>query len=121
MVDESVVRAVQNYLTKCRQQGIDVRFGVIFGSQVKGSAHELSDIDRAVVSPIFDTARRDDTIDLLWHTTAYTDNRIEPIACGEWQWEHDDVSTIIEVARREGVRVEVVARTLASPANSKSR
>jgi predicted nucleotidyltransferase len=112
MVDESIVGAVQNYLRKCREQGLDVRFGVIFGSQVEGTPHEWSDIDLVVVSPAFDAVRREAMINLLWHTTAYTDNRIEPIACGEWQWEHDDVSAIIEVARREGVRVEVAAETL---------
>ena len=93
MIDESIVRAVQNYLWKCREQGLEVRFGVIFGSQVKGTSHEWSDIDLVVVSPAFDAVRRDEIINLLWHTTAYTDNRIEPIACGEWQWAHDDVST----------------------------
>ena len=107
MVDESIVRVVQNYLHKCREQGLEVRFGVIFGSQAKETTHKWSDIDLVVVSPAFDGVRRDEEVNLLWHATAYTDSRIEPIACGEWQWEHDDVSTIIEVARREGVRVDV--------------
>jgi len=36
---------------------------------------------------------------------ARTDSRIEPIPCGERQWIEDDVTPIIEIARREGVQV----------------
>jgi hypothetical protein len=31
-------------------------------------------------------------VDLLWCQAARTDSRIEPIACGERQWEEDDSS-----------------------------
>ena len=34
-----------------------------------------------------------------------TDSRIEPIACGEQQWEEDNSSVILEMARREGERI----------------
>jgi hypothetical protein len=37
---------------------------------------------------------------------ARTDTRIEPIACGERQWVEDDASAIIEIARREGQRID---------------
>lgn len=36
---------------------------------------------------------------------ARTDSRIEPIPCGARQWEEGDSKAIIEVARREGVRI----------------
>ncbi len=44
-------------------------------------------------------------INLLWRIAAQTDNRIEPIPCGEQQWLEDDASVIIEIARREGETV----------------
>ena len=88
------------------EEGIPVRFGVLFGSQVTGKADEWSDIDLVVVSPRFDEAftRRD--VDRMWHLTARTDSRIEPFPCGERQWREDDVSTILEMARREGQRID---------------
>jgi predicted nucleotidyltransferase len=87
-----------------------VSFGVIFGSQVTGRTDRWSDIDLIVVSPRFDEPYTRDDRFLLWHVAGAVDNRIEPIACGERQWREDDVSTIIEVARREGERVALPAR-----------
>ncbi len=111
MVDATAVNSIRKYLQACRDNGIDVSFGVVFGSQVQGTAHKWSDIDLLVVSPLFDGVRNRQEVNLLWRIAARVDSRIEPIACGEWQWEHDDVSTIIEVARREGVRVDVPEET----------
>ncbi len=102
MVDESVVKTVQVYLRAVQNQGIPVKCGVIFGSHAAGRTHQWSDIDLLVVSSKFDTARRRQDIDTLWHTAARTDNRIEPIPVGERQFEEDDSSAIIEIARREG-------------------
>jgi uncharacterized protein len=105
MVDEAVVKAVQTYLQAVRGQGLAVRFGVVFGSQATGQANEWSDIDVLVVSPHFDLERNRRDVDLLWRLAARTDSRIEPIPCGERQWEEDDSSAIVEIARREGQRV----------------
>ncbi len=35
--------------------------------------------------------------------TASADNRIEPIPCGQREWEMDQGRPILEIARREGV------------------
>jgi hypothetical protein len=50
---------------------------------------------------------RSEDINLLWRLAARTDNRIEPIPCGERQWLEDDASAIIEIARREGETVTI--------------
>ena len=107
MVDEAIVGAVSRYLAALRDLGIDVRFGVIFGSHATGQADEWSDIDLLVVSSRFDSPHARKDIDALWDATVDIDNRIEPIACGLRQWEQDDVSTIVEIARREGRQVQV--------------
>jgi len=52
MVDESIVRTVRQYLQTLVEQGIPVRYGVIFGSQASGYPDVWSDIDLLVVSPI---------------------------------------------------------------------
>jgi predicted nucleotidyltransferase len=102
MVDESIVKVVKHYMRAVVEQGIPVTAGVVFGSQATGRVHEWSDIDLIVLSPRFDAPRKRKDIDLLWHIAARTDSRIEPIAVGEKQYQEDDSSMIIEIARREG-------------------
>ena len=53
----------------------------------------------------FNDRRSRDDINMMWRLAALTDNRIEPIACGELQWLEDDANAMIEVARREGETV----------------
>jgi predicted nucleotidyltransferase len=105
MVDESVVTIARDYLQALDRHGLAVRFGVVFGSWATGRAHRWSDIDLLVVSPRFDRSLSRRDVDLLWRQAARTDSRIEPIACGLEQWQEDDSSDIIEIARREGQRI----------------
>jgi len=105
VADQSVVTSVRRYLHQLIVQGIAVSFGVIFGSQATGSADRWSDIDLLVVSPRFDGPRNRQDINLLWRIAARIDSRIEPIPCGERQWEEDQASPIVEIARREGLQV----------------
>jgi predicted nucleotidyltransferase len=107
MVNESVLNGVRKYLRALQDQGVAVKFGIVFGSQVAGSADIWSDIDLLVVSPRFDDRLSREDINLLWRLAAQTDNRIEPIPCGERQWLEDDASAIIEIARRQGETVTV--------------
>ncbi len=86
---------------------MSLKFGVVFGSQVAGNADDWSDIDLLVVSPRFDNQPSREDIDLIWRLAARTDNRIEPVPCGEKQWLEDDSSAIIEIARREGETVTI--------------
>ncbi len=109
MLDESVAASVRRYLDAVQANGIPVRFGVVFGSQVSGHPDEWSDIDLLVVSRLFDETRDRAQIALLWRLTARIDSRIEPIPCGERQWETDDSSALVELARRQGERVAPAA------------
>lgn len=102
MVDESIVLIVRQYLSNLRKQGLPVTFGVVFGSQAKGNTDRWSDIDLLVISPRFDQQPIRSDINLLWRIAARTDSRIEPIPVGQQQYQHNDTSTIIEIARREG-------------------
>jgi predicted nucleotidyltransferase len=107
MVNESVLNGVRKYLRALQEQGFVVKFGIVFGSHVAGRADAWSDIDLLVVSPRFDDQRNREDINILWRLAARTDNRIEPIPCGERQWLEDDASAIIEIARREGETVTI--------------
>ena len=107
MAAKSVTARVRNYLRVLQKRGLAVQFAVVFGSQVKGTARPDSDIDLIVVSPLFDRSYTWTDASLLWRVTAVTDYRIEPIPCGVKQWETDDESAIIEIARREGRIIKV--------------
>jgi predicted nucleotidyltransferase len=107
MVALSIIETVREYLKAVRENGIPVSFGVIFGSQARGTATELSDIDLLVVSSHFDGQKSHEEVNRLWRLTARTDNRVEPIAVGEKEWIEDDSRAIIEIARREGQIIEV--------------
>lgn len=106
MVEQSVLTSVRNYLVALSTHGVAVEQAVVFGSQVRGQAHELSDIDLLIISPQFDNMRDRSAINLLWRVAARVDSRIEPIPCGTRQWLDDDSSAIIEIARREGEVLE---------------
>jgi hypothetical protein len=105
MADPTVIDIVRRYLRNLAEQGILARMGVLFGSYATGHPGQWSDIDLVVVSPVFDGTFSRDAIDSLWYVAARTDSRIEPIPCGERQWVEDEVTPIIEIARREGVQV----------------
>jgi hypothetical protein len=64
-------------------------------------------IDLLIVSSRYDEKYSREDINLLWRTAAHTGSRIEPVPVGLNRWETDDESTIIEVARREGIRITV--------------
>jgi predicted nucleotidyltransferase len=102
MADKTIVKSIQNYLRAVEQKGIPVKYGVLFGSYAKGQQHEWSDIDLLVVSPRYDKKWTHKDWARLWLIAADTDVRIEPIPVGEKQYQEDDSSVIIEVARREG-------------------
>ncbi len=108
MVDEPVVHVVRHYLQALNEHGIPVRYGIVFGSWARKNAHPSSDIDVLVVSPVFDDQRRREDIALLWRVAARIDSRIEPIPIGEQEFEKGKGGIIVEMARREGVRVSLV-------------
>lgn len=102
MLEQSVITAVQTYVAAIRQSGIAVDHAVVFGSHASGNNTVNSDIDVVIVSPLFDGIRDRSDINRLWRLAARVDSRIEPIPCGSRQWQEDDSSAIIEIARRQG-------------------
>jgi predicted nucleotidyltransferase len=102
MVARTIIEAVQFYLRVVRENGIPVSFGVVYGSQARGTARADSDIDLLVVSPHFDGKKDFDEVNKLWRLTSRTDIRVEPIPVGEREWVEDESRAIVEIARREG-------------------
>jgi hypothetical protein len=50
-----------------------------------------------VIAPEFDGSWEISLVKALWRATV-TDNRIEPIPCGEQEWEADGSRPILEIA-----------------------
>lgn len=105
MVEQDVETTVRDYLDAARRVGINAHRAVIFGSWARGTADEWSDIDLIVIAPELEAPADNQLVDRLWRLRARTDSRIEPIPCGEREWEQDDTRMILEVARREGIVV----------------
>ena len=105
MVERTILSVIQNYLDLIRQADIHVSRAILYGSHARGEAHPDSDIDILVIAPEFDESYDKKRVDLLWELRARSDSRIEPIPVGERQWQDDDASAIIEIARREGEEI----------------
>lgn len=104
MVESIIASAIKQYLASLPSVGIHVRKAVLFGSYAKGQAGQWSDIDLIIIAPEFDGRRDISLIKSLWRATGI-DSRIEPIPCGEKEWETDESRPILEIARREGITI----------------
>ncbi len=109
MVEEAIVKTIQNYLKNLESAGMLGCYVVVFGSYAEGCQNALSDIDVLVVSSCFDGEVQRKDVNLLWHVAARTDSRIEPIPVGMRQFVEDDSSAILEVARRHGQKISLAA------------
>ena len=110
MVAGPIQQVIHAYLNAAEDAGIPVHKAILFGSQARGDANEYSDIDLVIVSPALEPPRAQSLIATLWGLRVNTDSRIEPVACGEREWETDDTRIILEVARREGVIVPLSSK-----------
>jgi uncharacterized protein len=105
MVGQPVNVVVRQYLRALAEVGIHAQRAVLFGSHAKGTADEWSDIDLVVIAPELEPLTRRKFVNKLWELRATTDSRVEPIPCGEREWETDQSRPILEIARREGILV----------------
>jgi predicted nucleotidyltransferase len=109
MARPEVLTLVRRYVSEVEARGIPVSRVVLYGSEARGTAGEWSDIDIVVISPVFDDPGSGRLVDVLWEATSVTHGRIEPLACGERRWIEDDGSPIVEIARREGIEINLSA------------
>ena len=107
MVESAIITAIREYMEALGKAGIHVRKSVLFGSYARGEADRWSDIDLIVIAPEFDAGKELELVEMMWQMRIMADNRIEPIACGEKEWETDERRPVLEIARREGVVVNL--------------
>ena len=104
MVDQAVIDSIKRYLDVLVEHGINAQKAILFGSYARGDARTSSDIDILVLAEEFDHNRWSKE-DELWKLTRKTDLRIQPVPVGPVQFIEDDVSPVIEMARREGIEI----------------
>jgi len=109
MVDSTTLEIVKRYLRVLGKAGIHARSCVLFGSFARGEEGQWSDIDLVVIAPEFDGPRQLRQVEELWRLTGEADNRIEPIPCGEVEWETEGGRPILDIARRDGVVISIVS------------
>jgi predicted nucleotidyltransferase len=107
VVAESVILTIRQYLAAVQAEGIQARRAVLFGSYARGEADEWSDIDLVVLAPELESTADRQLVDRLWRLRARTDSRIEPIPYGQREWETDGSRPILDIARREGVAIDI--------------
>ena len=105
MVSVEIENVIIHYLWQVTAMGIPISKAIVYGSQARGDAKLLSDIDLVLVSREFEPPLDRRVVRKLWELRAKADSRIEPIACGEKEWATDDHRVILEIARREGVAI----------------
>jgi len=102
MAERVVIKTVRRYLEVLRESGVPVTGAVLYGSYARGEESPDSDIDLLVISPSFDRDRRAG-VGKLWRGAREVDIRIEPVPVGEERFRTDNVSPLLEMARREGI------------------
>jgi predicted nucleotidyltransferase len=106
MVNPKVIETVKQYLKVLINEGILITGAFIYGSQVRGSANEESDIDLMLISPLFDE-NTDKYAPAIWHSASKISYRIEPITVGEKRFQTDEYSPLIAIVKQEGVEVTI--------------
>lgn len=110
MADREIIGIVRRYLRQVqKEENIPVSMGVVFGSQARAEGRPESDIDVLVVSPLFDERKDTEMVNRLWRLVWQVDTRIEPFAVGVREYEENEESPIIGIARRDGIEVQPAA------------
>jgi len=104
MVSQAVINIVKLYLDELRRNNIQIDLAFLFGSQVRGTAKQDSDIDVMIVSSLFDENKLK-YVGKIWRATEISDYKIEPHAVGLKRFLEDDYSPLIGIVKKEGIEI----------------
>ena len=104
MVKAEIESIIKKYIHILNDKGLNIEEAYIYGSCARGENGTDSDIDVMLVSDMFDT---DDDLVLSrpWIYTVQVDPRIEPIAVGSRRFRNNTGSPLIEIVKKEGVKI----------------
>lgn len=106
MAQKEIIEIVKQFIRNLQKDGIKIKFAYLYGSFARNEATPYSDIDVLLVSDMFDTDD-DYILSKPWLPKYRNDFRIEPISIGTERFKNDDVSPILQIARQEGIRIQV--------------
>ena len=104
MVQKEILNIVAEYIRALKNSGIRFEKVILFGSSVKGTAHEWSDIDLAVVSPDFGKDTFEEKVNLA--RIAYAvDARLEVLPINSHEYENESWRTMIHEIKTTGMEI----------------
>ena len=101
---DDVIEIIKKYVQELRQHNISVDEAILFGSFVKGTAGEESDIDVALISELFTGDRFDERRRIVPFRRAI-DNRLEPIPFNRKRFEEG--GTLVDDIKRTGFKIAI--------------
>ena len=105
MARKETIGKVAEYIKILNESGLQIDKAFLFGSAARNEEHEESDIDVMLVSKRFDDKSDDLAFGLIWRLTRKVDSRIEPFAVGLSRFNHDDVSPLLQIVKKEGIPI----------------
>jgi predicted nucleotidyltransferase len=101
---DSIMSIVKRYIEELRKHDIPVREALLFGSYVKGTIKEESDIDVALISDVFTGDRFEDRRKIV-PLRRTIDNRIEPTPFSPMIFARGGI--LVHEIKRTGVKVPI--------------
>ncbi len=101
-IEAVVLKNVQLFLTKLRQNGFTIAGAYIFGSYARGNVDKWSDIDVAIISPQIGNDRFEERIRLT-ELAVSIDNRLEPLPFNPDSFSTDD--SFVRQIINEGISI----------------
>lgn len=101
-INKEIANIVDKYITIVKEN-YDVLAIILFGSYAKGTEHEDSDIDIAIITDDVKTDKFDEEVKLTL-LRRKIDNRIEPHIISINDYENDETPFIVEV-KNTGIKV----------------
>ncbi len=100
----AIIKALRRYIQSLEDHGIRVEQAFLFGSFAKGTDHEESDIDLALVSDSFSGNRFDDRRRIV-PLRRTIDNRIEPMPFRPERFAEG--GNLVDEIKKEGIRLDL--------------
>ena len=105
MAREEIIKKVLEYIHVLNESGLKIDKAFLFGSVARNEDTMDSDIDVMLVSKVFEDRSDDIAIGEIWRLTRKVDVRIEPFAVGLNRFNHDEVSPLIQLVKKEGIPI----------------
>jgi len=102
VIEDSIIQIIKRYIKELENNGIKISGAIVFGSYAKGSVHDHSDIDVALISDAFTGNRYDDRRKVV-PLRRKIDSRIEPIPFRPKDF--DEGSLLVDEIKITGKRI----------------